>query len=74
MLYLTQVKVYLRLTAITGAAWKYKNRRGYMQICEDIFTPDVERGQMEEKNVSWLIWKEHAILWENIWGLYCFAK
>lgn len=45
-----------------------------MQLCEDIFTPDVERGQMEEKNVSWLIWKEHAILWENIWGLYCFAK
>lgn len=40
---------------------------------EDIAPSDMEQGQMGVKNVSWLIWKEHALLWENIWAgaLFC---
>lgn len=45
-----------------------------MQICEDIFISHVEQGQMDVKNVSWLIWKEHATLWENIWAVTLFWR
>lgn len=38
-----------------------------MQICENILISHMEQGKMDVKNVSWLIWTEHAILWENIW-------
>ena len=40
-----------------------------MQICENILNSHMEQGKMDVKNVSWLIWTEHAILWENIWIL-----
>lgn len=44
-----------------------------MQLWEDITTSDMQQGQMDVKSVSWLIWKEHATLWENIWAgaLFC---
>lgn len=34
-----------------------------MQTWEDIAPSD-----MDIKNESWLIWKEHDLLWENIWA------
>ena len=37
-------------------------------------TSDTEQGQMDVKNVSWLIWKEHAIIWENIWAVILFCR
>lgn len=45
-----------------------------MQIWKDSSTSDVEQEQMDVKNVSWLIWKEHAVLWENIWAVTMFCR
>lgn len=67
---MTQVKVNPRLFIATcRTESKYRIGTGQMQICEDIFISHAEQGQMDVKNVSWLIWKEHATLWENIWAV-----
>lgn len=55
-------------------AWEHRNGTGQMQICEDIFISHMEQGQMDVKNVPWLIWKEHAILREDIWAITLFCR
>ena len=54
-------------TSAFRSAWEQRNGAGQMQTCENILISHMEQGKMDAKNVPWLIWTEHAILWENIW-------
>lgn len=75
MLHLTQVKVHHRLfITFVEAAEKYRSGSGKTQIWKDSSIFNVDQTQMDVKNVSWLIWKEHTVLWGNIWAVTMFCR